>query len=489
LAFAPPTGENDAAVAPGEYCAPERWDSKSPPGPAADLYSLGCTLQFLLTGSPPFGARGCRTGGEQRQAHQNEAPAPLALQGDNRLQGLAELVDRLLAKDPSQRFSSAAELSTALTEVLMAPPLPPEPVVAPAPEPIPAPMQVPAKADAALAEQPLHEAPSSSLPAPADRVAETVVETESNDESLEDEPTDDDDDEVLPVKRRSQLLIRGLIFLALMLPVGAAAAHVLSDSKDLVALTRQNANRRLIEAGPSAWRRPKIPASVDALKIEPLRIMPFRPGTTPPDMKKYNPSEFFGCRVGDSLRIEVRFNVPSSYFVLAYKPDGTEVLLDPVSEDDVPEFKDGNSFVITADANGPGALTSQPGWLFIAAVGTRAHLVQSFERWQNHCGATPWKRLALVESTAVWHQSSEMLLPEPEGLSLAIGDTTMQPLLLLSPAVTQGIGTFPWATTWMTTGPLNPKRPPVRFKTVIDFFPTRDDIEWVDGVGFPVYPR
>jgi hypothetical protein len=65
----------------------------------------------------------------------------------------------------------------------------------------------------------------------------------------------------------------------------------------------------------------------------------------------------------------------------------------------------------------------------------------------------------------------------------------MQPLLLLSPAVTQGIGTFPWATTWMTTGPLNPKRPPVRFKTVIDFFPTRDDIEWVDGVGFPVYPR
>ncbi|WP_237771330.1 serine/threonine-protein kinase [Kribbella sp. ALI-6-A] len=71
--------------------------------PASDWYSLGCVLYELLEGVPPYVADSVE--GVLRQ--HLEAPIPPVRRTDD-VPGLAELVQRMLSKDPAQRPSSSA---------------------------------------------------------------------------------------------------------------------------------------------------------------------------------------------------------------------------------------------------------------------------------------------------------------------------------------------------------------------------------------------
>src|SRR5262249_55829589 len=70
---------DDADTAPGQvlgpadYMAPEQWDDTRTADSRADLYSLGCTLYFLLTGAPPFGGE---AGNLRKMKAHAEAPVP-----------------------------------------------------------------------------------------------------------------------------------------------------------------------------------------------------------------------------------------------------------------------------------------------------------------------------------------------------------------------------------------------------------------------------
>ncbi|MCI0461882.1 MAG: serine/threonine protein kinase [Gemmataceae bacterium] len=77
----------------------------------SDLYSLGCTFYFLLTGRVPF-AGGSTL--EKLIRHTTEAPQPIeALRPEVPLP-VAAIVRRLLAKEPNARFQTPAELARAL---------------------------------------------------------------------------------------------------------------------------------------------------------------------------------------------------------------------------------------------------------------------------------------------------------------------------------------------------------------------------------------
>jgi WD40 repeat protein len=79
----------------------------------ADLYSLGCTAYFLLTGEPPF------PGGSSLQKidrHRFEEPIPLPLLREGVPPGLTAVVQRLTAKRPEDRFQTPAELIAALAD-------------------------------------------------------------------------------------------------------------------------------------------------------------------------------------------------------------------------------------------------------------------------------------------------------------------------------------------------------------------------------------
>jgi len=94
------------------YLAPERAFGAAPTA-ASDLYSLGIVLYVLLSGQPPFNGTNIHALLVQ---HQNEALPPLAL-ADPSAKALEAIAVRLAAKQPSERYSSAAELLDALQRV------------------------------------------------------------------------------------------------------------------------------------------------------------------------------------------------------------------------------------------------------------------------------------------------------------------------------------------------------------------------------------
>src|SRR6185437_12647070 len=95
-----------------DYMAPEQADDAHQVDQRADLYSLGCTLYEFLAGKPPF-ASPSQTRLQKLKAHA-DAPAPSLAGACPKLPvGLESLVRKLLAKNPADRFASAASLATA----------------------------------------------------------------------------------------------------------------------------------------------------------------------------------------------------------------------------------------------------------------------------------------------------------------------------------------------------------------------------------------
>jgi serine/threonine-protein kinase len=91
------------------YMAPE-YCRGVPASPASDLYGLGATLYELLTGAPPFVGSDAEVIGQQLAA----VPEPVASRAPTVGADLEQVVMRCLAKDPRDRFASAAELRVAL---------------------------------------------------------------------------------------------------------------------------------------------------------------------------------------------------------------------------------------------------------------------------------------------------------------------------------------------------------------------------------------
>jgi eukaryotic-like serine/threonine-protein kinase len=110
-------------IGTADYLAPEQARNASKVDIRGDIYSLGCTFYYLLTGQPPFPDG---TLMQKILQHQQGQPRPLTDFRADLPDGVAPILNRMLAKNPDDRFATPAAVALALLPFARAPGAKPE---------------------------------------------------------------------------------------------------------------------------------------------------------------------------------------------------------------------------------------------------------------------------------------------------------------------------------------------------------------------------
>jgi RND family efflux transporter MFP subunit len=102
------------AMGTADYMAPEQASDSRTVDIRADLYSLGCTLYKLLSGRAPFSGPEYRSTLDKLNAHVHQPVPPVQQLAPDVPEELSTILDRLLAKDPRDRFATPADVVAAL---------------------------------------------------------------------------------------------------------------------------------------------------------------------------------------------------------------------------------------------------------------------------------------------------------------------------------------------------------------------------------------
>jgi hypothetical protein len=101
-----------------DYMAPEQADNAHTADIRADIYGLGCTLYFLLSGQPPY-PEGTML--DKLQAHRQGTVRPLTDFRKDLPPELVHVIQRMMDRDPARRYQTPAEVAEALRPFLAAP--------------------------------------------------------------------------------------------------------------------------------------------------------------------------------------------------------------------------------------------------------------------------------------------------------------------------------------------------------------------------------
>lgn len=94
-----------------DYLAPEQIIHPGTYSPPADIYALGCTLYYTVTGKVPYPGR---TLAEKTEGHLHALPAHPRLLNAKLSDDFIELIAEMMAKDPRERVATADEVGCRL---------------------------------------------------------------------------------------------------------------------------------------------------------------------------------------------------------------------------------------------------------------------------------------------------------------------------------------------------------------------------------------
>ncbi len=106
---------DEKVLGTADYLSPEQALNSHEVDTRADVYSLGCTMYFLLTGHPPFPEG---TLAQRLMYHQMKEPAPLEQERADTPPDLVALVKTMMQKQPAKRYQSVRDINLLCTRWL-----------------------------------------------------------------------------------------------------------------------------------------------------------------------------------------------------------------------------------------------------------------------------------------------------------------------------------------------------------------------------------
>ncbi len=309
-----------AVMGTPDFLAPEQIGSAGTVDIRADLYGLGGTLFYLLTGKAPFSHRDGLDA--KLRAHQTEEVPDVRTLRPEVPEALVNLMRQLMAKDPADRPASAADVAAKL---------------------------------APFAAGPASLGAKNSDPRPA------------------------------PLPRRK----RWIPWAA----TASAAVFVLAS----LAVALDDVRSKQPEPGTT------VP--VAALRVESLEIEHFANVPGGKDAPRGFPGrQSFATLVDDSVTVTARLSRPAYAYLIAHRPDGTEELCFPESEDEAPPKTDAPRYPsVSRDENY--GLNEGTG-LQVFAVVASSEPLPAYKVWRSRRGASPWKH-AETPAGIVWWDDGE----------------------------------------------------------------------------------
>lgn len=157
--------DSEAVLGTADYLSPEQAMDSHGVDIRGDIYSLGATFYFLLAGHAPFHDRNVP---QKLLAHQIKQPKPMAEVRGDVPAGIQAVLQRMMAKQPEQRYAQPIDVALALQPWTLMPIAPPAETELARPTPAGGPGPVPLEGSS---RRPVLQAP------PAARAAPTAVET------------------------------------------------------------------------------------------------------------------------------------------------------------------------------------------------------------------------------------------------------------------------------------------------------------------------
>ncbi|MBI3839779.1 MAG: serine/threonine protein kinase [Planctomycetia bacterium] len=111
----PGFAQDEHVLGTADYLAPEQAVNSQTVDERADIYALGCTLYFLLTGHPPFAVG---TSIERMTAHQQQLAPSVVIDRPDAPAALVAICRRMMEKSPENRYQTASEACQALGDWL-----------------------------------------------------------------------------------------------------------------------------------------------------------------------------------------------------------------------------------------------------------------------------------------------------------------------------------------------------------------------------------
>jgi eukaryotic-like serine/threonine-protein kinase len=102
---------NENVLGTADYLAPEQAVNSHKVDHRADVYGLGCSLYFLLTGHPPFPDG---TLAQRIAKHQSQTPEDIRKERPDCPRDLADVCNKMMQKRPEKRYANMRETADAL---------------------------------------------------------------------------------------------------------------------------------------------------------------------------------------------------------------------------------------------------------------------------------------------------------------------------------------------------------------------------------------